>query len=106
MIGSNNKISVKRMVEASSKETFDSSYVYTSEPCYIEPMDAQVATIIDDQNAFYMVKIFLEGQLDIRIGDKCVDLQSKEYIVKGVEPFSNNTDTGDMTQLVAVRVFP
>ena len=94
------------MVEASSKEAFDSGYVYTSEPCYIEPMDAQVATIIDDQNAFHMVKIFLEGQLDIRIGDKCIDEQSKQYIVKGIEPYSNNKDTGDMTQLVAVRVFP
>ncbi len=107
MIAANNEISVKRMVvDAGNHETYDSTPVLEGEPCYIEPMDAQVATILDDQNAFYMFKIFCEGQLDIRVGDKCIDQQNREYVVKGVEPFSNNADTGDMTELTTVSRFP
>jgi len=107
MIGANNIISVKRMAKDNAKkEAFDSSYILQNEPAYIEPMDAQVATILDDQNAFYMFKIFCEGKLDIRVGDKIIDQQSREYIVKGVEPFSNNGDTGDMTQMVCTSRYP
>lgn len=107
MIGANNIISVKRLIkDGENKEAYDSTFILQNEPAYIEPMDAQVATILDDQNAFYMFKIFCEGKLDIRIGDKITDAQSREYIVKGVEPFSNNGDTGDMTQMVCTSRFP
>lgn len=107
MIGANNEISVYAMVEnIDGHETYNSTPFITGEPCYIEPVDAQVATILDDQNAFKMFNIFCEGQLAINEGHKVVDLQSREYIVKGVEKFWNNSDTGDMTQLMCVNRFP
>lgn len=107
MIGANNIISVKRMTkDGERKDAFGSTYFYENEPAYIEPLDAQVATILDEQNAFYMFKIYCEGKLDIRIGDKITDSQSREYIVKGLEPYSNNSDTGDMTQMVCTSRFP
>lgn len=107
MIGANNIISVKRMAkDAEKKEAFDSTFVLQNEPAYIEPIDAQVATILDGLNAFFMFKIYCEGKLDIRIGDKITDQQSREYIVKGVEPYSNNGDTGDMTQMICTLRFP
>ena len=107
MIGANNTISVKRMSkDGESKESFGSTFVLQNEPAYIEPINAEVATILDGQTAFYMFKIFCEGKLDIRIGDKITDAQAREYIVKGIEPFSNNPDTGDMTQAVCTSRFP
>ena len=107
MTGQNNEITVYRLiVDGESKESYDTTAVLSDEPCYIEPIDAQVATILDDQNAFYMFKIFCEGQLDIRVGDKCIDQQGRAYIVKGIEPFSNNPDTGDMTQMTTTSRFP
>ena len=107
MIGENNAISVKRLaLDGESKEAYDSSFVFENEPCYIEPLDPTVATILDGQNAFTTFKIYLEGTLDVKIGDKCIDQQSVEYIVRGLQKYSNNPDTGDMTELTAVKQFP
>lgn len=107
MIGENNQITTYRMtLDAENKEVYSVTPTLTNEPCYIEPLDAQVSTVLDSVNAFFMFKIFLEGTLDILVGDKCVDQQSKEYIVKGVEKYSNNPDTGDVTELTCVSRFP
>ena len=107
MIGENNKITVYRMAaDAEDKEAFSGTAILTNEPCYIEPLDSQVATILDQQNAFFMFKIICEGTLDIDVGDKCVDTQSKVYIVKGVQNYAYNPDTGDTTELTVVSRFP
>lgn len=107
MIGENNQITTYRMAaDVDVHEGFDATAILTNEPCYIEPLDPQVATILDDQAAFFTFKIFLSGTLNILIGDKCVDQQAKEYIVRGVEKYSYNADTGDVTELTVVSRFP
>lgn len=107
MMGQNNEITVYRLVaDGESKESYDSTAVLSDEPCYIEPLRPDIATILDQQNAFYMWSIYCEGTLDIKIGDKCVDQQGKIYIVQADPKYSNNSDTGDMTQLIGLSRFP
>lgn len=107
MMGANNTISVKRFAtDAERKQSFGGTFVLQNEPAYIEPIQAQIATILDDQNAYYMFKIYCEGKLDIRVADKITDAQGREYFVKGIEPYSNNQDTGDMTQMVCTSRYP
>lgn len=106
MMGSNNQISVRRLLAEDGKETYvDVPFFIVDEPCYIEPIDAQVTAIIDGLQAFKSFKIFCEGKLDIQEGDQCVDANGRTFSVKGVEPFSDNPDTGDMTQLIAVLIY-
>lgn len=107
MIGQNNEITVYRHeTDVESKDSYGSTAVYSDEPCYIESLDPQVATILDDSNAFFMFKIVCDGQLDIRVSDKCVDQQGRIYIVKGVEQYFNNPDTGDSTEITATTRYP
>ena len=107
MIGQNNEITVYRLVaDGESKESYDSTAILSDEPCYIEPLRPDIAQFYDQQNAFYLWSIYCEGNLDIKIGDKCIDQQGKIYIIQANPKYSNNPDTGDMTQLVGLSRFP
>ncbi len=106
MTGSNNTISTLRRVVTSGKEVYDTTNILVNEPCFIAPISPMVATILDNQNAYKMFEIIVEGQLDIKIGDKCIDGQAVEYIVKGIAPYQNNQDTGDIMVLTVTQKYP
>ena len=104
--GANNKISTQRFTTASSKDTYPSGvYQLTNVDCYIEPISPEVAAIIDDQAAFMMYKCYIDEVTDVEIADKVIDKDSVEYIVKGVQKFTDNPEFGNYIEVVMVKKY-
>lgn len=104
IIGANNTVTTYRMA-VGSKETYSGTATLSSVPCYIEQVEPQLAVILDDQNAFSTFRAYIEGAVDIIIGDKLVDSQGNTYIASGVQKFENNTDTDDQTEVTMVKKY-
>jgi len=100
MFGCNNIISTKRLTLSSSKETYSASTTLSGLPCYIEHINPELAAMFDGANAFYTYKCFVDGTPDIVISDKVIDQASNEYIVFGVQKYSNNVDVDNHTEIL------
>lgn len=106
MLGQNNTISTKRLVRASSKDTYASTYTLEDVACYLERADASVVAAFGGENAFTSYVCILDGVQDVQISDLVIDKNSNEYIVQGVRHFENNIDIENHTELELYQRFP
>ena len=105
MIGANNVISTKRLVEASNKESYPAGNKLENIDCYIEYVQPEIATMYDDRYTFNMFRLLIDDAVDLAIGDEVTDQNAVTYTVKGVQKYEGNTDTGDTTEAIMVKKY-
>ena len=107
MIGSNAIISTKRLVSNSESKSSYDTFILENIEAYIQPQRATLMPIFDGQNAYQIFDIICEGKLDIRRSDKIINNNDgREFVVRDVESYSDNTDTGDMTEMSCTLRYP
>ena len=106
MNGSNATINTFRLESTGDKETYPGTPYLIGIDCYIERVDPNVAQMMDERNAFFTYKVFIDEIVDIKVSDKIVDQNGKVYIVHGISEFPNNLDTSDLMEITTFLRYP
>lgn len=105
MLGSNATISTYRLTESGTKKEFSGSATLTGLDVYLEKAQPEVTAFMDEQSALNTFKMWTDDIFDIVIGDKVVDQDSNNYIVKGVQKYSNNVDVENHMEIIITQKY-
>lgn len=98
--GANAIVSVYRLSLGTSTDTFPSTATLTGVEVYIESQSADLIQVLgDQQNNIDIFNMFVDP-IDIQVGDKVIDDNSREYRVTGIEKHNRNSDTDDVYKVV------
>lgn len=104
MLGSNNSVSVQRLLLASNKETYTTAHI-TALEVYLERMQPELAQFYDGSGGYEVFKMYTDAVADIRETDKVTDAQNVVYLVKGVQHYGNNTDVTNHSEIVMMKAY-
>lgn len=105
----NTAISVYRYVVSSNKRTYGGTPIATGIDAFLEPIDPKLAAVIDAGATWQTFTCIIQSGVDIKINDKVVDTDGNEYIVQGLQDFSNNNEAGPLLsnqiELILVKYY-
>jgi hypothetical protein len=101
MLGQNTMISTKRLQTVNGKKTY-SLDVLENVGAYIEPINPEKDTFMNEFSVYHQFNMFLDGIADLKIGDKVIE-EGVEYKVKGVR-YMRGGDVPSHTESLIVAV--
>jgi len=95
IFGSNSIVSVYSLSLGTSTDTYPATATLAGIEAYIESKQADLVQVLGEQSNIEVFDMFCDP-ISIKIGDKVVDQDSREYRVTGVERHDNNQDSDNL----------
>ena len=98
IIGSNSVVSVYSLAHGTSTDTYPGTATLSGIEAYIESKQADLVQVLGEQSNIEVFDMFCDP-ISIKIGDKVIDQDSREYRITGVERHEYNLDVDDFYRI-------
>jgi hypothetical protein len=87
----NASVDIYRLVTASAKEQYSATPVLTNLSAGIWPVSTDILAVMPGESAYQLYDCYIFSKQAIQNGDKIIDADGAEYIVKGTPYVMNST---------------